>query len=98
LAKIAKRILMVFDVQLAKKKLKWLYLSNVLAWALTVGLFIFPAYQWWQLGHVPVDTTFVVLMGANIVSLVLSAKIATRVKFANYQIRYFSTHEEDQNG
>ncbi len=86
---------MAFNIQHAQKKLKWLKLGNAFVWILTIGLFLFPLYQWWHLGHIPIDKTFAALLFANILLLVLSIKVARQVKFSSYQIRYFSTHEEN---
>ena len=84
---------MTFDLRRAKRQLKWLTLANIVAWAVTLILFVLPAYQWWHLGHIPIDATFAVLTAANLILLVAAAKISARLRFSKYQIRYFTNHE-----
>ena len=85
---------MSFNLQLAQRKLRWLRFASYVTWFATAVLFLVPAYQWLVMGRVPLDMIFVALTTANIFLAVAATKITSRLKFARYQLRYFSENQE----
>jgi len=83
---------MTIDIVAAKKTLQRLRVLAAFAWIITTALLAIPFYQWWKLGNVPLNTTFVVLTVANVILIAISTKLTTRIKFLRYQIAYFSVH------
>lgn len=84
----------MFDLCKAKRRLKWLRLTNLITWFLTLALFIYPVYQWWFSGSIPFNQTFICLTFINIVLVIVAAKLISRIRFAKYQIRYFTNNED----
>lgn len=87
---------MTIDIQAKKASLKRLKLAAFIAWAATVLLFIVPVIQWRLYGKVPFDRTFILITAFNLLTLVISARISSRLRFIKYQISYFSTHGDQQ--
>lgn len=84
---------MTIDIVAKKRRLQRMRGLAALAWTATTFLFLIPFYQWWKLGHVPFDVNFAALTIANVILVVISAKITRKIKFLRYQIAYFSAHE-----
>ncbi len=83
---------MTIDIQAKRASLKRLRFAAFIAWASTVLLFIIPVIQWWLYGEVLFDRTFILITALNLLTLVISARISSRLRFIKYQIAYFSTH------
>lgn len=83
---------MTIDLQAKRATLKRLQFAAFIAWASTLLLFIIPVIQWWLYGKVPFDRTFILITALNLLTLVISARISSRLRFIKYQIAYFSTH------
>ena len=83
---------MTIDIQAKRASLKRLQFAVFIAWASTLLLFIIPVIQWWRYGKVPFDQTFILITAFNLLTLVVSARISSRLRFIKCQIAYFSTH------